>query len=322
VETAFFWRWWSEQDQQIRELVTELVNSGQLEFISGGWCMNDEATAHYVAIIDQMSFGMKKLKDTFGNCGIPRAAWQIDPFGHSKEQADLFMNMGMDGLLFGRLDYREKNQRFENKTAEMVWLTSKGNENKLFTSILYDLYVSPAGFCWDASCVDEPLMDNPILHDYNIDIRSMEFVNFVRRQKESYATNNILVTLGMDFNYQVAHLWFKNIDKLINYVNNVLGEQEKIHLMYSTPSCYIKALNEEGAEWSTKNDDFFPYASDPHSYWTGFFSSRPTSKRFIREASGWLQFAKHLTSRTFINKLEQVIKEAKNNCTIVFQQIE
>jgi lysosomal alpha-mannosidase len=33
-----------------------------------------------------MSFGMKKLKDTFGQCGIPRVAWQIDPFGHSREQ--------------------------------------------------------------------------------------------------------------------------------------------------------------------------------------------------------------------------------------------
>jgi hypothetical protein len=24
----------------------------------------------------------------------------------------------------------------------------------------------------------------------------------------------------------------------------------------------------------TKDDDFFPYASDPHAYWTGYFTSR------------------------------------------------
>ena len=151
--------------------------------------MNDEATSHYAAIIDQMSLGLKKLRDTFGSCGIPKVAWQIDPFGHSREQADLFVGMGMEGLLFGRLDYREKAERFQNQTSEMLWTTSAPSSempNKLFTSILYDIYDPPSGFCWDASYTDEPLMDNVYLHDYNIDTRSMDFVTFARKQKESY----------------------------------------------------------------------------------------------------------------------------------------
>ena len=53
-----------------------------------------------------MSLGMRFLNDTFGACANPKVAWQIDPFGHSKEQANLFAEMGMDGLFFGRLDYR------------------------------------------------------------------------------------------------------------------------------------------------------------------------------------------------------------------------
>ena len=85
VETAFFWRWWSEQDETMKEMVKDLVASGQLEFIGGGWSMNDEAAAHYSAIIDQMSLGMIKLNETFPDgCGVPRVAWQIDPFGHSR----------------------------------------------------------------------------------------------------------------------------------------------------------------------------------------------------------------------------------------------
>ena len=31
----------------------------RLEFIGGGWSMNDEAAAHYTAIIDNMSFGVQ-----------------------------------------------------------------------------------------------------------------------------------------------------------------------------------------------------------------------------------------------------------------------
>lgn len=55
---AFFLRWWQEQNDATKSLVQELVADGRLEFINGGWCMNDEATTHYVDIIDQMSLGL------------------------------------------------------------------------------------------------------------------------------------------------------------------------------------------------------------------------------------------------------------------------
>jgi len=75
--------------------------------------------------------------------------------------------------------------------------------------------------------------------------------------------------------------------------------------MYSTPACYLKALSEVEFEWTTKDDDFFPYASDAHSYWTGFFTSRPNSKRLVRDASKWLQLAKQMASKALIqNKTE------------------
>lgn len=62
-----------------------------------------------------------------------------------------------------------------------------------------------------------------------------------------------------------------------------------VNVIYSTPSCYLKAVNDKKLQWPTKNDDFFPYASDPHSYWTGYFSSRPTSKYFERMGNNFLQ---------------------------------
>ena len=37
--------------------VKRLVSRKQLEFVNGGWCMNDEAATHYNAIIDQMTLG-------------------------------------------------------------------------------------------------------------------------------------------------------------------------------------------------------------------------------------------------------------------------
>ena len=56
-----------------------------------------------------------------GQCANPNVAWQIDPFGHSREQARLFAQMGMDSLFFARADFRDKDQRRESKSLNMLW---------------------------------------------------------------------------------------------------------------------------------------------------------------------------------------------------------
>ena len=66
---------------------------------------NDEAAAHYVAMIDQMTVGHQFLNRTFGLS--PRIGWQVDPFGHSSTQASLMTGaLGFDALYFGRADYQ------------------------------------------------------------------------------------------------------------------------------------------------------------------------------------------------------------------------
>lgn len=66
--------------------------------------------------------------------------------------------------------------------------------------------------------------------------------------------------------------------------------------MYSTPACYLKALHDSNEKWPTKSDDFFPLGNDPHTYWTGYYTSRPTSKRFERVGNQFLQICKKLTA--------------------------
>ena len=59
VETLFFWKWWTEQNDNVHSQVNNLVTNGQLEFVGGGWTMNDEAVTHYQSIIDQFTLGLR-----------------------------------------------------------------------------------------------------------------------------------------------------------------------------------------------------------------------------------------------------------------------
>ncbi len=43
-------------------------------------------------------------------------------------------------------------------------------------------------------------------------------------QAKHYQTDNVILTMGSDFQYSNALLWFKNLDKLIKYVNQVCGQ--------------------------------------------------------------------------------------------------
>ena len=83
------------------------------------------------------------MNETFGECARPKIGWQIDPFGHSREQASIFAQMGYDGLLFGRLDYQDKALRMKTKTTEMIWRGS----SSLGKNIKFSLQVDFAHLC-------------------------------------------------------------------------------------------------------------------------------------------------------------------------------
>lgn len=85
----------------------------------------------------------------------------------------------------------------------------------MFTSTLYNHYSAPGGFCFDVKCGDDPLVDDEESPLYNIRTKVEDFAAFVRNQAKNYKTNNIIITMGDDFNYQDALSYFTNIDRLI-----------------------------------------------------------------------------------------------------------
>ncbi|KAH7518968.1 hypothetical protein FEM48_Zijuj09G0227800 [Ziziphus jujuba var. spinosa] len=291
VEMAFFQRWWRQQSKAMKLKVKELVNSGQLEFINGGMCMHDEATPHYIDLIDQTTLGHKFIKDEFGQ--IPRVGWQIDPFGHSAVQAYLLgAELGFDSLFFARIDYQDRAKRLKDKTLEVVWRGSKslGSSSQIFTGIFPRHYDPPDGFTFEINDVSPPIQDDILLFDYNVQERVNDFVAAALAQANVTRTNHIMWTMGTDFRYQYANSWFRQMDKFIHYVN----KDGRVNALYSTPSVYTDAKYAADEKWPLKTDDFFPYADHPNAYWTGYFTSRPGLKGYVRAMSGYYLAARQL----------------------------
>ncbi|KAH8410107.1 hypothetical protein KR009_006064, partial [Drosophila setifemur] len=305
VETGFFAKWWQDQSEVKKQIVKKLVNEGRLEFTGGAWSMNDEAAVNYQSVIDQFTVGLKFLNDNFGVCGRPRIGWQIDAFGHSREQASMFAQMGFDGQFFARMDQNDKNKRVDNLGLEMIWDASETlKEMDFFTGMLYNHYSAPPGFCFDSLCGDAPIIDGKS-YDNNVKSRVDDFINYASDLAKKYRSNHIMVPMGDDFQYENAYMNYNNMDKLIKYVNERQASGSKYNVFYSTAGCYVNSLHQSLQSWPNKTQDFLPHSHEAKSFWTGFFTSRPTQKRFERDGNHILQVAKQLSVLADLSSVDQ-----------------
>ena len=253
--------------------------------------MHDEASTHYIDMIDQTTYGHRFIQEQFGV--QPKVGWQIDPFGHSATQAALLSaEVGFEALFFGRIDYQDYDARAKTKRLEWIWEASAslGEDASLFAGMFWNGYGPPGGFDFDIGSNDPPVQDDPRLTDYNVDQRVDDFVKRAQEQAAIFQGENLMWTMGSDFQYSAAHTYFTNLDKLIKAVN----ADGRVKAQYSTPSIYVEAKHAEGLTFTQKTDDIFPYSDGPDAYWTGYFTSRAALKRYVRVQSAFLQVARHI----------------------------
>ncbi len=85
-----------------------------------------------------------------------------------------------------------------------------------------------------------------------------------------------------------------------------------MNVFYSTPSCYLYALNQANRTWTSKTDDFFPYSNRPHGYWTGYFTSRAALKGYERHSNNILQVTRQLNALSNSNLRNRIFYLSKN----------
>ena len=78
------------------------MKNGQLELFRGGMVSVNEACRSYSDILRNFELAHDFLRQEFDV--KPEIGWQLDPFGHSAALADLPSQMGLEVLVFARMN--------------------------------------------------------------------------------------------------------------------------------------------------------------------------------------------------------------------------
>ncbi|KAM4532721.1 alpha-mannosidase 2 [Fundulus diaphanus] len=318
AEISYFSRWWSDIDDQKRALVRRLVEAGQLELVTGGWVMADEANSHYFALVDQLMEGHQWLQTHLGVA--PSSGWAIDPFGHSPSMAYLLKGAGLNNMVVQRVHYSIKKHFARQRTLEFLWRQSWDSSSRsditchMMPFYSYDVPhtcgPNPAVCCqFDfhrlpggrVSCPWR-IPPQPIT-DQNIEDRALLLLDQYRQKSRLFRSPVLLVPLGDDFRYVESREWdaqFNNYQKLFDYFD----QHPELHIKarFGTLSDYFAALHHRlstaGTSLPTLRGDFFTYADRDDHYWSGYFTSRPFYKRLDRTLESTLRATEILFTLT------------------------
>eukprot|EP01102_Stenamoeba_stenopodia_P016404 TRINITY_DN5735_c0_g1_i1.p1 TRINITY_DN5735_c0_g1~~TRINITY_DN5735_c0_g1_i1.p1 ORF type:complete len:722 (-),score=108.19 TRINITY_DN5735_c0_g1_i1:1110-3275(-) len=311
AETIWFQQWWEQQTDTRKLEFANLVKEGRLEFVGGGWVMNDEAIASYADVIEQVTTGHEYLRSQLGPLvgtdRIVRHGWQIDMFtGYSAVTPSLWALMGYDATV---IRYEGNSSLFsawnETKTFEFIWQGSRNlpfEESSIFTHVIEHTYgeIMEGPGNWAPTFDWEYIGSQPV-DSSNIQALSEELASFLIT-KASYFRGPFLAVWGNDFRFPNASVQFGNMSQLVNYINE--NPSLGVKIRYSTLAEYFDYLYALNWTWPVINYlDFeigyphvVPSFSPNISYQTGALTSRPLFKGLIRESGSILRAAEILFS--------------------------
>ncbi|XP_050406527.2 alpha-mannosidase 2x [Patella vulgata] len=320
TETVFFSMWWNELDDDVKVHVRRLIRRGQLEIVLGGWVMPDEATTHYVSVIDQLLEGHQWLWE---NLGVkPKNSWSIDPFGYSGTMPYIWKKAGMENMVIQRVHQAIKSTLAETKSLEFWWRQmwdAKGSSDILCHVMPYMLYnikftCGPNRFhclLFDFRHITNEVSESRAksINANNVEKLATYLYEQYRKKSYLYKYNTVLVPLGDDFRYDMEIEWdqqYNNYQRLMDYMNN--RKDWKINVRFGTLKDYFKVANKKNKKNIIKHPnngfpvlsgDFFPYSDQENAYWTGYYTTRPFDKKFSRDLQANLQAADILNTLAY-----------------------
>jgi len=273
--------------------------------------MNDEASAHYYAMIDQMIEGHQWMQENLPGV-IPRSSWAIDPFGHSPTMAYLLQRMGMESMLIQRVHYSLKKHLASHQQLEFAWrqLWDQGSSTDILCHMMpfysYDVPHScgpnPKVCCQfdfkrlPGNKINCPWKVRPeVITDSNVAAKAELLADQYRKKAQLYRTKALLVPLGDDFRFDTQRevdAQFTNYQKLMDHINS--HKEMGMHVQFGTLAEYFSAVRHSAggdkshdgevipSNFPSLTGNFYTYSDRGEDYWSGYFTSRPFYKNLER----------------------------------------
>ncbi|KIH59708.1 glycosyl hydrolase family 38 protein [Ancylostoma duodenale] len=274
AEISFFELWWKDQTDDVRAKVKQLLASGQLEIVTGGWVMTDEANAHYFSIITELLEGHEWIKNHLGGFR-PTSHWSIDPFGLSPSIPYLLTAANITNAAIQRIHYSVKKYLSKNKQLEFMWRQLWGSHGRPEMRT----HVFPF-YSYDAphSCGPDPKIC------CQFDFRRLPSLGIGCPwgiPPERITENNAKERYDTDSEWTEQ---YQNYMRLFEEMNK--NKEWNIHARFGTLSDYFteldRSLRTEQQSLPVFSGDFFTYADRDDHYWSGYFTSRPFYKQMDR----------------------------------------
>ncbi|KAH8276718.1 hypothetical protein KR044_004625 [Drosophila immigrans] len=313
AEISYFSRFYEDLGENKKQQMKLLVKRGQLEFVTGGWVMADEANSHWRNVLLQLTEGQTWLKEHFNV--TPTSSWAIDPFGHSPSLPYILQRCGFKNLLIQRTHYSVKKELAQQRNLEFYWrqIWEMRDNSALFTHMMpfysYDIPHTcgpdPKVCCqFDFKRIGSFGLSCPwrvpprAIDDNNVASRSELLVDQWKKKAELYRTNVLLVPLGDDFRYKQNTEWDVqrvNYERLFEHING--DSALNVDAQFGTLQEYFNAVHSvPGQSFPSLSGDFFTYADRADNYWSGYYTSRPYHKRMDRVLMHYLRAAEMLNA--------------------------
>ncbi|KAI6170764.1 Glycoside hydrolase and Glycosyl hydrolases 38 domain containing protein [Aphelenchoides bicaudatus] len=308
AEMSFFELWWSKINEDQKEKTRGFLRSGQLEIVTGGWVMTDEANARSFSIVMEMIEGHEFLMNQLQY--RPKSHWSIDPFGLSPTLAQVVKSSNLTQMALQRVHYSVKKHLAKEKQLEFRWrqMYARDKETDIRAHMMPFL-----GYAASLTCGPDPQVccqfdfeklqghceygkQPEQINPKNVAARAKLLADQYRKKAQLYRMNTILVPLGDDFRYMSEREWedqYKNYKQLFEHMNN------KKELVSGTLQDYFSLLDkrlseeteEERKDLPILSGDFFTYADRDDHYWSGYYTSRPFYKHMDRTVQHYVRSA-------------------------------